>query len=67
MKICVLSPPRLLLIVPYGIETRDPREFVSYVRLLIVPYGIETYSGSRQAEVIWLLIVPYGIETSKSM
>ena len=32
-----------LLIVPYGIETREENKKHKHVSLLIVPYGIETY------------------------
>ena len=34
----------LLLIVPYGIETKITTNKSNTVRLLIVPYGIETIS-----------------------
>ena len=35
--------PKRLLIVPYGIETKNAVEKVfAFVTLLIVPYGIET-------------------------
>ena len=36
----------VLLIVPYGIETRLIKVCQSYGGLLIVPYGIETASPS---------------------
>ena len=57
-------PPSILLIVPYGIETRDaiaPTELPH--PLLIVPYGIETLRCCQHLPEIHLLIVPYGIET----
>ena len=38
----------MLLIVPYGIETRPRTYKKSPTRLLIVPYGIET----RIAEIV---------------
>ena len=55
-----------LLIVPYGIETRDRQHERMVLRLLIVPYGIETFFVvSITVQVSLLLIVPYGIETTK--
>ena len=52
----------LLLIVPYGIETKITF-FISqrFKSLLIVPYGIETGNTGN----LLLLIVPYGIETTQ--
>ena len=54
----------MLLIVPYGIETKflelNMRQGYS---LLIVPYGIETDLGMSRIALSRLLIVPYGIET----
>ena len=52
-----------LLIVPYGIETRNAEDVSNVARLLIVPYGIETFAINRQTNKYFLLIVPYGIET----
>ena len=54
---------RLLLIVPYGIETGLRRWVFICTLLLIVPYGIETISSQIQIRLHVLLIVPYGIET----
>ena len=56
---------RILLIVPYGIETLSEISDKLLMFLLIVPYGIETYAGDTTLmEHINLLIVPYGIETT---
>ena len=53
-----------LLIVPYGIETREWIYLVwGYFKLLIVPYGIETHTYLCFRSESVLLIVPYGIET----
>ena len=55
---------RKLLIVPYGIETKELPDGMQAIQLLlIVPYGIETkwYLIDKVDE--HLLIVPYGIET----
>ena len=52
-----------LLIVPYGIETRNSRERMKVNYLLIVPYGIETLPYFVVYGRNGLLIVPYGIET----
>ena len=62
---CGLILPALLLIVPYGIETKQGKIFLCMlVILLIVPYGIETYGSSIELDTdVRLLIVPYGIET----
>ena len=38
----MLTIAQLLLIVPYGIETRLGALSEKYIMLLIVPYGIET-------------------------
>ena len=38
---------RLLLIVPYGIETEPENSGSGYPALLIVPYGIETLTRHR--------------------
>ena len=54
----------MLLIVPYGIETRQPgKPFGEDENLLIVPYGIETSKLAVRTSLFALLIVPYGIET----
>ena len=54
----------VLLIVPYGIETRHRLRVYNSHHLLIVPYGIETIIVySRFQYFPRLLIVPYGIET----
>ena len=54
----------LLLIVPYGIETKFSKNEIQLVNLLIVPYGIETsFRLSSLLPLTGLLIVPYGIET----
>ena len=55
---------RILLIVPYGIETIYTEKEKEKLWLLIVPYGIETKHVRRHCSVPSLLIVPYGIETS---
>ena len=59
------TSPKVLLIVPYGIETGIRFYDIHQRALLIVPYGIET---SRCQLLVCnlntLLIVPYGIETS---
>ncbi len=53
-----------LLIVPYGIETRDVTIKTYSAFLLIVPYGIETKTVIFLPFMgVYLLIVPYGIET----
>ena len=39
----LVSTPRELLIVPYGIETRKGKHTRVRDYLLIVPYGIETW------------------------
>ena len=53
-----------LLIVPYGIETKEKsRKEAILSLLLIVPYGIETAGNRRDRKSYQLLIVPYGIET----
>ena len=54
---------RLLLIVPYGIETSTTNGISLKQFLLIVPYGIETWIGANNKHFFYLLIVPYGIET----
>ena len=56
---------RVLLIVPYGIETWYYKAIVlNQFCLLIVPYGIETFVDMRHGyRALILLIVPYGIET----
>ena len=54
---------QLLLIVPYGIETKNLLKILLEFYLLIVPYGIETLFGEYKSDLIKLLIVPYGIET----
>ena len=54
----------LLLIVPYGIETRIQIKTELLKVLLIVPYGIETEYAKEMFDYTGLLIVPYGIETS---
>ena len=59
-----IEPVRVLLIVPYGIETRFAATVSALRCLLIVPYGIETKRGIYVAvDSTPLLIVPYGIET----
>ena len=59
---------RVLLIVPYGIETKSARVGLKRVKnLLIVPYGIETAEILVELVYIRLLIVPYGIETLKEL
>ena len=68
LKLCFffssIFKPKLLLIVPYGIETRNDKKGVyALVQLLIVPYGIETAELATWWRLIALLIVPYGIET----
>ena len=64
--ILILSQRIILLIVPYGIETRNlVDEIDKHVLLLIVPYGIETgHIHHAFLHHIILLIVPYGIETN---
>ena len=62
-KSALLSSSRDLLIVPYGIETRNKSGEAGKAGLLIVPYGIETVTGSGTPTKRELLIVPYGIET----
>ena len=61
--------PYILLIVPYGIETRSrPDHLLEAHKLLIVPYGIETKLQANQEYTdANLLIVPYGIETCSSL
>ena len=55
---------RILLIVPYGIETdKSSGTGILSRLLLIVPYGIETCVVARFGLSFFLLIVPYGIET----
>ena len=55
-----------LLIVPYGIETENEREYIrNLYELLIVPYGIETAEKVYNMLNRILLIVPYGIETKE--
>ena len=54
---------RLLLIVPYGIETGTLCAYFYRTGLLIVPYGIETIEVRAAVLCVALLIVPYGIET----
>ena len=61
-----MSYHRLLLIVPYGIETQNPRCLLLFPTLLIVPYGIETEICFNHVGTCTLLIVPYGIETKYS-
>ena len=56
----------LLLIVPYGIETKIVKLQNYLMKLLIVPYGIETSHGGERYVRSRLLIVPYGIETGFS-
>ncbi len=43
----------ILLIVPYGIETRKGSVYMPFLQLLIVPYGIET-SYSLRTNVLGL-------------
>ena len=58
------STTMLVLIVPYGIETREKAVSTRTITVLIVPYGIETESNiNRETVVLFVLIVPYGIET----
>ena len=45
------SKREILLIVPYGIETREPVEGIWSLKLLIVPYGIETTIGILPIEI----------------
>ena len=52
-----------LLIVPYGIETKEEVDYEVEQQLLIVPYGIETPFFASLNISKTLLIVPYGIET----
>ncbi len=61
----LLTRCRLLLIEPYGIETRLCFCYSVDVRcLLIEPYGIETKAVCPVFERhVPLLIEPYGIET----
>ena len=64
-NVYICKMPRLLLIVPYGIETHILQPESIPLLLLIVPYGIETAVArgvfyNRKG----LLIVPYGIETN---
>ena len=55
---------KVLLIVPYGIETCLAHCCAVAQHLLIVPYGIETISLLLLYIFnLLLLIVPYGIET----
>ena len=55
---------KILLIVPYGIETWEAGFwFTAGDSLLIVPYGIETTDSYNHSTGQGLLIVPYGIET----
>ena len=59
---------KVLLIVPYGIETRNRISCNRYTRLLIVPYGIETIEiPFTKNSFTALLIVPYGIETADGL
>ncbi len=59
------SPLFLLLIVPYGIETKESEVLFAGGTLLIVPYGIETDERIQNSTTeSKLLIVPYGIETA---
>ena len=53
LKLCSRSQfriRRLLLIVPYGIETKDLSYALAASSLLIVPYGIETRKAHRNAQ-----------------
>ena len=52
-----------VLIVPYGIETRQVGAGELRPRVLIVPYGIETLLPKPVRKKTDVLIVPYGIET----
>ena len=57
--------PLLILIVPYGIETRICNSIPAhYIRILIVLYGIETVQVLPGQRFFRILIVPYGIETN---
>ena len=50
LKLCFVASffcLRLLLIVPYGIETDDINNVIKSSILLIVPYGIETVISSE--------------------
>ena len=57
---------KILLIVPYGIETPRFTSLICSFTLLIVPYGIETRFNGFLLSCTRLLIVPYGIETKRN-
>ena len=58
-----LAVLKIVLIVPYGIETTDGFGNRGSLLVLIVPYGIETCKGDQPERPLPVLIVPYGIET----
>ena len=63
MLVIVLVRWIVVLIVPYGIETRHNHLITVTIKVLIVPYGIETRKRQGCGTHASVLIVPYGIET----
>ena len=43
----------ILLIVPYGIETKNLTDAANSIGLLIVPYGIETPVNTAKSAIIF--------------